>query len=251
MHESRASRDHPHHDGSNEVAPLLGTSSVGVGRRARVTAASSPRAVQRMTAVCMNSLGSGQPSSWSRTRSIVDVASAASPDGRCNAGAKPASSPGDERQDAEYPETVDGIGVLARQHVQGPALLHLGHAFPCRETGPRSDLLSGAWGSSILTVYDHQSSGTMTGNIGDERGATLEDLRRARGEGWEWPRIQTDPCPQCGDHPGTLPPGSLGDRAVELAADMEDLSRGSRRDLSAHEPRTGDLLADAVRRPCA
>ena len=49
-------------------------------------------------------------------------------------------------------------------------------------------------------------------------GATLEDLRRARGEGWEWPRIQTDPCPQCGDHPGALPPGALGGRAVRLAA---------------------------------
>lgn len=59
----------------------------------------------------------------------------------------------------------------------------------------------------------------MTGNTGDERAPTFEDLRRARGEGWEWPRIQTDPCPQCGDNPGTLPPGSLGDRAVERAAE--------------------------------
>jgi hypothetical protein len=58
----------------------------------------------------------------------------------------------------------------------------------------------------------------MTGNTGEEETATLEDLRRARGEGWEWPRIQTDPCPQCADHPGSLPPDSLGDRAVVLAA---------------------------------
>jgi DinB superfamily len=48
--------------------------------------------------------------------------------------------------------------------------------------------------------------------------ATLEDLRRARGEGWEWPRIQSEPCPQCGDHPGALPPNSLGELAVERAA---------------------------------
>ena len=58
----------------------------------------------------------------------------------------------------------------------------------------------------------------MKGTTGEEPVATLEDLRRARGEGWEWPRIQTDPCPQCGDHPGALPPGTLGDRAVGLAA---------------------------------
>ena len=48
--------------------------------------------------------------------------------------------------------------------------------------------------------------------------ATLDDLRRARGEGWEWPRIQTDPCPQCGDHPGALDPARLGDLARERAA---------------------------------
>jgi hypothetical protein len=58
----------------------------------------------------------------------------------------------------------------------------------------------------------------MTGDTAGEGAATLEQLRRARGEGWEWPRIQTDPCPQCGDHPAARPPGSLGDRAVELAA---------------------------------
>ena len=57
----------------------------------------------------------------------------------------------------------------------------------------------------------------MTGHTGEEGTATLQDLRRARGEGWEWPRIQTDACPQCGDHPSALPPGSLGNRAVGLA----------------------------------
>jgi DinB superfamily len=58
----------------------------------------------------------------------------------------------------------------------------------------------------------------MTGDTGGERTATMEAQRRARGEGWEWPRIQADPCPQCADHPAALPPSSLGDRAVELAA---------------------------------
>ncbi|MBO0729093.1 MAG: DinB family protein [Acidimicrobiaceae bacterium] len=47
---------------------------------------------------------------------------------------------------------------------------------------------------------------------------SLEELRRERGEGWEWPRIQRDPCPQCGDHPAALPPEGLGPRALELAA---------------------------------
>jgi hypothetical protein len=62
----------------------------------------------------------------------------------------------------------------------------------------------------------------VSGSTNGEPAATLEDLRRARGEGWEWPRIQTDPCPQCGDHPGALPPGSLGDRAVLLAGRWTD-----------------------------
>jgi DinB family protein len=51
---------------------------------------------------------------------------------------------------------------------------------------------------------------------------TLDDLRRARGEGWEWPRAATDECPQCGMHPGAQPPESLGAMAVELAADWRE-----------------------------
>jgi DinB superfamily len=46
---------------------------------------------------------------------------------------------------------------------------------------------------------------------------TLEQLRAARGEGWQWPRIQQEPCPQCGFNPASLPPETLGDLAVELA----------------------------------
>ncbi len=38
-------------------------------------------------------------------------------------------------------------------------------------------------------------------------------------EGWEWTRIQRDPCPQCGQHPGALPPTSLGELAVRSAAE--------------------------------
>jgi hypothetical protein len=45
----------------------------------------------------------------------------------------------------------------------------------------------------------------------------LEQLRRVRGEGWDWTRIQRDPCPQCGHHPAALPPSALGELAVESA----------------------------------
>ena len=51
---------------------------------------------------------------------------------------------------------------------------------------------------------------------------SLDDLRRARGEGWEWPRAATDECPQCGMHPGAQPPETLGAMAVELAADWRE-----------------------------
>ena len=49
---------------------------------------------------------------------------------------------------------------------------------------------------------------------------TLDDLRRARGEGWEWPRAATDECPQCGLHAGAQPPEAL---EFLLAADDEYL----------------------------
>lgn len=46
----------------------------------------------------------------------------------------------------------------------------------------------------------------------------LEIIRRDRGEGWKWHRIQIDACPQCGDHPGALPPSDLGELALERVA---------------------------------
>lgn len=46
---------------------------------------------------------------------------------------------------------------------------------------------------------------------------TLDDLRRARGEGWQWARTQTDACPQCGLHPGKKAPPSLGPELIALA----------------------------------
>lgn len=37
-------------------------------------------------------------------------------------------------------------------------------------------------------------------------------------EGWQWTRIQTDPCPQCGQHPAGQPPTTLGRMALGSAA---------------------------------
>ncbi|MDE3206791.1 MAG: DinB family protein [Acidobacteriota bacterium] len=39
------------------------------------------------------------------------------------------------------------------------------------------------------------------------------------GEGWQWTLIQTDPCPQCGQHPAAHPPSDLGRLALSGAAD--------------------------------
>jgi hypothetical protein len=51
---------------------------------------------------------------------------------------------------------------------------------------------------------------------------TLDELRRARGEGWQWPRTATDACPQCGFHAAALPHSSLGPRLLASAAAWRD-----------------------------
>jgi hypothetical protein len=47
---------------------------------------------------------------------------------------------------------------------------------------------------------------------------TLDDLRRERGEGWQWARAQTDACPQCGLHPGGMERGVLRSELLQSAA---------------------------------
>ena len=47
---------------------------------------------------------------------------------------------------------------------------------------------------------------------------TLDDLRRERGEGWQWARAQTDRCPQCGQHPGVMERDALGSELLDSAA---------------------------------
>ena len=46
---------------------------------------------------------------------------------------------------------------------------------------------------------------------------TLDELRRERGEGWQWARAQTDECPQCGLHPGAMERACLGGQLIDLA----------------------------------
>src|SRR5208282_2079525 len=53
---------------------------------------------------------------------------------------------------------------------------------------------------------------------GQAGGATLDDLRRQRGEGWQWARAQTDRCPQCGAHPAAMDRASLSPELMESAA---------------------------------
>lgn len=38
-------------------------------------------------------------------------------------------------------------------------------------------------------------------------------------EGWEWVRIQSEPCPQCGHDPARLPVNALGAAALQAATD--------------------------------
>ena len=65
-------------------------------------------------------------------------------------------------------------------------------------------------------AYSHgvSSSGLQTPREPD----AFEVLRRDRGEGWQWHRIQAEACPQCGDQPAALPVDALGPLAVERAA---------------------------------
>ena len=53
---------------------------------------------------------------------------------------------------------------------------------------------------------------------GPSRPKTLDDLRRERGEGWQWARAQTERGPQCGHHPAAFDRADLGGQLMELAA---------------------------------
>lgn len=53
--------------------------------------------------------------------------------------------------------------------------------------------------------------------MAEKQQLSFDDLRRARGEGWQWAKAATDACPQCGFHSGALPPEALGAQLIELA----------------------------------
>jgi hypothetical protein len=55
----------------------------------------------------------------------------------------------------------------------------------------------------------------------------LEQQRAARGEGWQWPRIQHEACPQCGYNPASFSPESLGDVALDLSARWREFLAGA------------------------
>jgi hypothetical protein len=67
----------------------------------------------------------------------------------------------------------------------------------------------------------------------------FEKLRHARGEGWQWTRIQAESCPQCGDEPAALPVASLGPLAVERAAAWRDFLDEADEEYLRHMPEPG------------
>ncbi len=67
----------------------------------------------------------------------------------------------------------------------------------------------------------------------------LEQLRAAKGEGWQWPRIQSEPCPQCGFNPASLAPESLGDVAMEKAAGWHEFLAEADDTYLRHIPEPG------------
>jgi hypothetical protein len=86
--------------------------------------------------------------------------------------------------------------------------------FGGRRTGPAPTSLYPVAGTEGRTyARSMTSASTQPPTEPDE----LEKLRRDRGEGWDWTRIQRDPCPQCGQQPAAFAPSSLGALAVEEA----------------------------------
>ena len=67
----------------------------------------------------------------------------------------------------------------------------------------------------------------------------FEKLRAARGEGWQWSRIQEEPCPQCGLNPADMEPEALGPRVVELAGKWHTFLVGADDGFLRHSPDPG------------
>jgi hypothetical protein len=67
----------------------------------------------------------------------------------------------------------------------------------------------------------------------------FEKLRAARGEGWQWSRIQEEPCPLCGLNPANMDPEALGPRVVELAGKWRTFLVEADDGFLRHNPDTG------------
>lgn len=67
----------------------------------------------------------------------------------------------------------------------------------------------------------------------------FEKLRVARGEGWQWSRIQEEPCPQCGLNPADMERDELGPRAVELAGKWRSFLVGADEGSLRHSSEPG------------
>lgn len=67
----------------------------------------------------------------------------------------------------------------------------------------------------------------------------FEKLRAARGEGWQWSRIQEEPCPQCGLNPAEIKPEMLGPKVVELAGKWRTFLVQADDGVLRHSPEPG------------
>lgn len=67
----------------------------------------------------------------------------------------------------------------------------------------------------------------------------FEKLRAARGEGWQWSRIQEESCPQCGLNPAAMEPEALGPRVVELAGKWHTFLVAADGGVLRHSPEPG------------
>jgi hypothetical protein len=67
----------------------------------------------------------------------------------------------------------------------------------------------------------------------------FEKLRAARGEGWQWSRIQEESCPQCGLNPAAMASEALGPRVVDLAGKWRTFLVGADGGYLRHSPEPG------------
>jgi hypothetical protein len=75
--------------------------------------------------------------------------------------------------------------------------------------------------------------------IADSEPDDFEKLRAARGEGWQWSRIQEESCPQCGLSPAGMESKTLGPSVVDLAGKWRTFLVGADDGILRHSPEPG------------